>query len=121
VTYSDCWIDTVDDEDFRVFKAQQMRTDGETGRFGRLHVLPQPPDMSHYWLPVVKDWATERGLEIQWVDSAWIKVPVSRAQLQQFLDEVFETAPESPVAKLQAHVSEHFRDDKTYVIVAEEF
>src|SRR4051812_33315737 len=34
----------------------------------------------------------------------------SRAQLQQFLEEVFGTAPESPVAKLQEHVSKHFRD-----------
>jgi hypothetical protein len=55
------------------------------------------------------------------VDSAWIKVPVSRAQLQQYLEEVFGTAPELLVARLQAHVGKHFRDDKTYVIVAEEF
>ena len=48
-------------------------------------------------------------------------MPVSRAQLQQFLEEVFGIAPDSPVARLQAHVSKHFRDDKTYIIVAEEF
>ena len=70
MTYSDCWIDTVDDDEFRAFKAQQTATDGETGRFGRLYFLPRPPGMSHYWLPIVKDWATERGLEIDWVDSA---------------------------------------------------
>jgi hypothetical protein len=74
-----------------------------------------------YWLPIVKDWATERGLEIDWVDSAWIKVPVSRAQLEQFLEEVFGANPESPAANLAAHANKHFRDDKTYVIVAEEF
>jgi hypothetical protein len=91
MTYSDCWIDTVDDDEFRAYKAQQMAADGETGRFGRLYVLPRPLGVSHYWLPIVKDWATERGLEIEWVDSAWIKVAVSRAQLQQFLEEVFGT------------------------------
>jgi hypothetical protein len=95
--------------------------DGETGRFGRLYVLPRRPESSPYWLPIVQDWATELGLKIDWVDSAWIKVPVCRAQLQQFLEEVFGTAAESPAAKLEAHVREHFRDDKTYVIVAEEF
>ena len=70
--------------------------------------------------PVLKDWATELGLEIDWVDSAWIRVCVTRAQLEQFLEEVFGTAPESSAA-LQVHVSKHFPDDKTYVIVAEEF
>jgi hypothetical protein len=121
VTYSDCWIDTVDGDEFRAFRAQQTATDGETGRFGRPHVLPRPPGSSPYWLPIAKDWATERGLEIDWVDSVWIKVPVSRAQLQQFLEEIFATVPDSPVASLQAHVRKHFRDDKTYIIVAEEF
>jgi hypothetical protein len=29
-------------------------------------------------------------------------------------------APESPMAKLQAHVSEHFWNDKNYIIGAEE-
>jgi hypothetical protein len=121
VTYSDCWIDTVDDDEFRAYKAQQTAADGETGRFGRLHVLPRPSGMRHYWLPLVQDWATERGLEIHWVDSSRIKVRVSRVQLQQFLEEVFGTTPESPVAKLQEHVSKHFRDDKTYVIAGCEF
>jgi hypothetical protein len=120
MTYSDCWIDTVDDDEFRAFKAQQVAADGETGRFGRLQTLPRPLGSNPYWLPIVNDWATERGPEMDWVDSAWIKVRVSRAQLQQFLQEVFGAAPESPVAKLHAHVSKHFRDDKTYIIVAEE-
>jgi hypothetical protein len=106
-------IDTVDDDEFRAFQAQQTGTDGETGRFGRLYALQRPPGPSRYWLPIAKDWATERGLEIEWADSAWIKVPVSRAQLQHFLEEIFGMNPESPVASLLAHVSKHFRDDKT--------
>jgi hypothetical protein len=27
MTYSDCWIDTIDDDEFRAFKAQQTAMD----------------------------------------------------------------------------------------------
>jgi hypothetical protein len=122
LTSSECYIEIVDEE-LETYTRQQRTVDWQTGRNNPRHGLPEPPGKSpqYFWLPFVERWATERDLQIDCVDSAWIRVPVSRAQVQQFLEEVFGTAPESPVAGLLAKVINHFRNDKTYVIAVVEF
>ena len=115
MTYSDCWIDTVDDDAFKALVA------GEHRRAHRIELLPSPPGSCHYWIPVVKEWAAEHSVPIHYIDPVWIQVPVSRAQLQRFLDDVFGPDPNAPPQRLRVHVREHLRDDRTYLIVAEEF
>jgi hypothetical protein len=83
--------------------------------------LPRRPGATHYWIPAVQDWAAARGLPIRHIDPLWIEVSVSRAQLLEFIDVVYGTNPDESVARLRAHIAAHGRDDKTYLIVADEF
>src|SRR5947209_20585629 len=52
MTYSDCWISTVDDAEFRAFLASQP----DTEHAGRLDLLPPPPT-GGYWINIVHRWA----------------------------------------------------------------
>ncbi len=121
MTYSDCWIDTVDDTDFQVLIAGQLGSDAR--RATRIELLPSPPGMCHLWLPIVRQWAAEENLNIVYVDPICIQVSVSRAQLQRFLDHIFgqELSLPQNLQRLRAHVQQHLRDDRTYLIVADEF
>ena len=121
MTYSDCWIDTIDDGDFKALIAGQSGSDAR--RVNRIELLPSPPGMWHVWLPIVKEWASGENLSVDYIDPICIQVPVSRAQLQRFLDHVFGREPSLPqnLQRLLAHVRQHLRDDRTYLIVADEF
>jgi hypothetical protein len=121
MTYSDCWIDTVDDGDFKALIAGQIGSDAH--RVNRIELLPSPPGMCHLWPPIVKEWASEENLSIDYIDPICLQVPVSREQLLQFLDHIFGREPLLPpnLQKLRAHIRQHLRDDRTYLIVADEF
>src|SRR5258708_4254602 len=115
MTYSDCWIDTVDDEEFRAFITERASID--TPRVEKIFMLPPPPQP--YWINTVLDWAKAQGLPIGYSDGRTLaKVAVSRTQLLDFLD---STLGRESVPRLRAHVRDRLRDDRTYLIVADEF
>jgi len=119
MTFSDCWISSVDDEEFKDLIAAQQSA--ETRRANRLDLMPRCPGSSHYWLPLLKDWAAARDLPVHYVDPLWIEVPVSRALLLQFLEDTYGPDPDAAVKRLRSHVWKSFRDDRNYLIVADEF
>ena len=53
MTYTDCWISTVDDDDFKALIAEQRKLDAR--RAHPINLLPRLPAASHYWLPIVKE------------------------------------------------------------------
>jgi hypothetical protein len=121
MTYRDCWIDTIDDEEFKALIARQSGS--EARRVNRIELLPSLPGTCHFWISIVKEWAAVENLSIEYVDPICIQVPVSRAQLQRFLDHVFGPEMSLPqnLQNLRAHIRQHLRDDRTYLIVADEF
>lgn len=138
MTYSDCWIDTLDDADFKALRelfASQWTT--ETKLSDNLCLLPPTPSPGNYWISILWVWAKKHALTVERVDELKIRVAVSRAQLLQFLDEVFWREEEAQdrsdreiikhlrsverVERLRAHARQCLRDDKTYFIVADEF
>ena len=66
MTFSDCWIDSVDDEDFLAYIAEQKRLG--VRRALRLDLLPRLPAAHHYWIPALQEWAAARELRIQHID-----------------------------------------------------
>jgi hypothetical protein len=119
VTYSDAWIDTIDDDEFAAFLKERRTHD--TPLEGRIFLLPPPPRPGNYWINLVKEWTAKQGLPVEYVDPLEIRVAVSRTQLLKFIDDTFGSEPAGKVAKLRAHVREHLRDDRTYLVVADEF
>jgi hypothetical protein len=119
MTFTDCWIDTLDDDDFRAYVAEQKRLDVRRGH--RLDLLPRLPAAHHFWIPTLQDWATARGLAVQSIDPLWIRVPVTRAQLLDFLDKTYGDVGIDSLARLRAYLAAHGHDGKTYLIVADEF
>ena len=117
MTYSDCWIDTIDDEEFKAFTAER-RSIGVPRR-EKIHILPPAPKPR--WITTVKDWAAAQGLPVNHNDPLEIQVPVSRDQLLAFLAEMFPPGPTSPAEPLRAHAMNRFKNDCTYLIVADEF
>jgi hypothetical protein len=132
MTYSDCWISTVDDTEFRALLTSQRDTEWD----GRLDMLP-PALADDYWINIVRRWAAGHALVVEQSDPLEIQVVVSRAQLLQFLDEVFWRKGEArdreereilkhlrrveKVERLRGHALQFLRDDKTYLILADEF
>jgi hypothetical protein len=119
MTFSDCWIDSVDDEDFLAHIAEQKRLD--VRRAFRLDLLPRLPAAPHYWIPALQEWAATRGLPIQYIDPLWIKIPVTRAQLLDFLHTIYGEIGADSLAQLRTYFGAHARNGKTYLIVADEF
>ena len=119
MTFSDCWIDSVDDEDFLAHIAEQKRLD--VRRAFRLDLLPRLPAAPHYWIPALQEWAATRGLRIQYIDPLWIKIPVTRSQLLDFLHTIYGEVGADSLAPLRAYFEAHGPDGKTYLIVADEF
>ncbi|HEY0523983.1 MAG TPA: hypothetical protein VGD08_11365 [Stellaceae bacterium] len=87
MTYSDFWIDTVDDDEFEAILKKPRRLD--TPREDKIHLMPPTPRPGSYWINVVGEWAAEQNLAIQYVDPIAIGVLVTRAQLLRFLDDTF--------------------------------
>jgi hypothetical protein len=52
----------------------------------RAHDLPNPP-FGRFGPYDLKSWATREGLEIDYVDNCWIRVPVPRVKLIEFFYE----------------------------------
>jgi hypothetical protein len=119
MTFTDCWIETPDDEDFRANVAEQKRLEVRRGL--RLDLLPRLPAARHFWIPALQDWAAVQGLPVQSLDPLWIRVPVRRAQLLDFLDKTYGEHGAHSLARLRAHFARHGCDGKTYFIVADEF
>jgi hypothetical protein len=118
-TYSDAWIQTVDDPDFKALVDSQSSMD--TRRADKLYLLPPAPQPSRYSINIVRDWAKANGLAVEYVDHLEIQVHVTRQQLARFLEETYGPENESVTAPLQRHVRERLRDDCTYLVVADEF
>src|SRR5690348_12586249 len=119
MTFSDCWIESVDDEDFSAYVSEQKRLG--VRRALRLDLLPRLPAAAHYWIPVLQNWAAARGLPVQHVDPLWIRVSVPRAQLLDFLYTTYGEVGVDSLAQLRAYFGTRGRDDKTYLLVADEF
>jgi hypothetical protein len=119
MTYSDAWIDTVDDAEFDALIRE--RRSHHTPREEKIFLLPPPPRPGNYWINIVRDWAAAQSLAIEYVDPLTIRVRVSRAQLVRFIDNTFGPEPVGKTAALRAHVRARLRDDRTYLIVAAEF
>jgi hypothetical protein len=118
MTFSDAWIDTVDDDAFAAFiKVHRAGTPRED----KIFLLPSPPRPGNYWINILREWTAEQSLSVEYVDPLEIRVSVSRAQLLKFIDDTFGSEAAGKVAKLRAHVRKHLRDDRTYLIVADEF
>jgi hypothetical protein len=119
MTYSDAWIDTIDDAEFDAFLRE--RRSHHTLREEQIFLLPPPPRPGTYWIKIVRDWAVVQSLAIEHVDPLTIRVRVSRAQLVRFIDNTFGPEPVGKTAALRAHVCACLRDDRTYLIIADEF
>ena len=119
MTFSDCWIDSVDDEDFLAYVAEQKWLG--VRRALRLDLLPRLPAAHHYWIPALQEWAAARGLRVQHLDPLWIRVPVTRSQLLDFLHTIYGEVGADSLAQLRVYFGAHGRDGKTYLIVADEF
>src|SRR5271167_663650 len=119
MTFGDCWISAVDDQEFKELLAEKKNA--EIRRANRIDLMPRSPASTHCWLPLLKDWAAARDLAVHYIDPLWIEVPVSRAQLLQFLDDTYGPDPDAGVRRLRSHIWKSFRDDHTYLIVADEF
>ena len=59
MTFTDCWIETVDDEDFSAYIAEQARLG--VRRALRLDLLPRLPAAQHYWIPVCRNGRPRAG------------------------------------------------------------
>lgn len=121
MTNSACWIDTVDDEEFwGLLKAAPL--DGAPPA-DRLYLLPPPSQPGSYWINIVREWARTHGCAVRhWdVPQIEIEVPVTRAQLSRFLEEVFGDRIQDNVGSLHAYAMQHLRNDRTYLICADEW
>jgi hypothetical protein len=117
MTDSDAWLDTVDDEEFAAVLKERRSPDLPLAE--RIFLLPPPP--RPYWITRVREWAETKSLPVDQVDPLEIRVRVSRAQLLEFIEETFGPEAAGKVAALRAHVRERLHDDRTYLIVADEF
>src|SRR4051812_39061527 len=88
MTFSDAWIDTVDDDEFAAVLKEERARDLPYAE--RIFKLPPPP--SPYWITVVRQWASSTGLTVEEVDPLESRARVSRAQLLRFLDDTFREA-----------------------------
>ncbi|MGF6877402.1 hypothetical protein [Paraburkholderia sp. MM5477-R1] len=112
MTFSDAWIDSVDDEEFAAFLTQSPR----------FRVLPPPS--SPYWINHVRGWAKKEGLAIKYPgdDDLEIRVLVTRRQLVRFFDDMFGPLTSgADRSTLHGYVVDKCRDDRTYLIAADEF
>lgn len=110
MTFSDAWIEAGDDDDFATFLKQHPGAGS----------LP-PPDQP-YWINHVKEWAKLEGLPVEFPDYNMVRVPVTKRQLQCFMDEMLGTpAPDSNPFSLRGYIEQRCRDDRTYAIAADEF
>ena len=58
MTYTSCWIEKLD-------YGTPHSDSPLPENIGWHHFLPSPPGNSHYWLPIVEEWARRGGLDIQ--------------------------------------------------------
>ena len=108
MTYSSSWIETTE---------PARRGEKDFGQVARkLCDLGHAPGNSHYWLPVVAAWSRANGCGEYWIDSAWLRVEVSAADLARFLHDTFGRSHE-----LTQNVCRDIHDGAHYFIVAEEF
>ena len=119
MTYSDAWVDTIDDPEFRALIDSQSGTGSR--RADKLFLLPHAPRPGDYLINVVREWAAANGLCVEHNGHLEIQVRVTRQQLARFLEETFGPERDSAAAPLQRHVRERLRDDCTYLVVADEF
>jgi hypothetical protein len=112
VTFSDAWVDSVDDQEFAVFLAQSPR----------FRVLPPPP--SPYWINHVRGWAKKEGVAIEYPsdDGLEVHVLVTRRQLMRFFDDMFGPLESgADHSTLRGYIVNKCRDDRSYLIAADEF
>lgn len=121
MTDSRAWIDTRDDEAFK------MRVEAAT-RFGRIGepsppwCLPYvPPAPAYYWINALRAWAQRRGLAIERLDTDYIseQIAVTREALRQFVTDLYGPAGGPP--ELVHLIDEDLCDGFTYLIVADEY
>jgi hypothetical protein len=79
------------------------------------HDLPDPPS-GRFGPYALKDWATRERLEIDYVDNCWLRVPVQREKLIEFIQEVYGQESGLPLAIVAALSAEW-----EFTLVAEEF
>ena len=79
------------------------------------HDLPDPPGgrVGPYKLQA---WAEREGLDINYIDNCYLKVPVPRQRLSSYFAELYGTEEPFPAALLSA-----FGPEWEFVIAAEEF
>ena len=75
-----------------------------------------PPPNDRYGPYDLQTWAQKAGLHIEYVDNCWLRVEVTAAQLQMFLNELYAKHP-ACIAEALSKINMSER----YVIVAEEF
>jgi hypothetical protein len=100
VTYMTCWL--------------EIRTRGnKEKRF--MHKLPEPRSgrLGPYDL---RYWAKEEGLEIEYIDNCYVKVPVGSDKLLAFLSDLF-----SPGDPYTASALPTLAPEWEFVLAAEEF
>lgn len=134
MTTSDCSIGTIDDAEFKALLHSEPLI--KSGWHHNLVWLPPRP-IGEYWKTVLYVWAKQHALVVEDVDELTIRVAVSRVQLLQFLDEVFWREEDAAfqrekevlkhdkvvdrVERLRKHARECLRDDRTYLLEADEF
>jgi hypothetical protein len=74
-----------------------------------INLPPRLPAASHYWLPVVKEYATARDQSIRYSDPLSIEVPLSRSRLLEFLDATYGPDPDAAVRRLRNHIRRFFQ------------
>ena len=101
MTYVSFWLEAAKNGDPREKHAAHDLPNPPSGRFG-------PYDL--------KSWATREHLEIDYVDNCWLRVPVERAKLVEFLNELYGQEAEFPLSIVAA-----LTVDWEFTLVAEEF
>lgn len=101
MTYISFWLEATKNDDPTAKPLAHGLPDPSSGRFG-------PYDL--------KDWATRENLEIDYIDNCWLRVPVQRDKLIEFLKEIYGPQANFPLAIVAALPAEW-----EFTVVAEEF
>jgi len=100
VTYMSFWLE-IRNRDSGEKKLKKDLPDPPSGRIG-------PYDLRY--------WAEREGLEIEYIDNCWVKVPADHARLLAFLSELYRPHDPFPTSALPS-----LSNEWEFVLVAEEF
>jgi hypothetical protein len=118
MTYSDCWLDAIDDDNFAAYVRDHDRP--EIKRADKQHLLGPGP-RGRYWINLVRDWGAARDLKVEYVDHLELRIRVSRNQLLDFLAFAYGDDLNSHAQGTVSFIRDTLKDGCTYWLCADEF